>query len=441
MACSGGLDSLVLLHLLRFSGAHLGLKLATAHFDHGMRFESQADREWLQGLTKAWHLPLCHDRAAEVPSNEATARALRYQFLEGLIRSDRFDHVVTAHHADDQAETVLFRILRGTGVDGLRGIPVSRRPGILRPLMPFDRIELEEYARSSHLRPRVDATNESSRFARNRIRHQLLPLLEVAHPGARRALRRLARNSRRTAEALDALVDLRLEEVIVKRERGQIVLHRDRLLDHPEPVIGALIRRVAAAIARPLSEAGTDLATEFVATGSSGARLDLPGPVCLIREFDRIRVRGSLSTPEGTVRNKTDEPSIEIGVPDPGQGGLYLSGRRYRVVWGVAPDLARDQGGSRDWEWAEFALDKLRFPLRMRSWRPGDRIQIRSGRKKLKKIFREFRVPRDQRDQLPVLVDSEGLVLWMCGSSGVRGRSGLKEERIWRLGVGQATHG
>jgi tRNA(Ile)-lysidine synthase len=116
VACSGGLDSLVLLHLFRFSLRPLGLEVDVAHFDHRMRPESGADAEWISELAKRWGIGLHLDRATTPPHDEASARALRYIFLEGLVRRGHVERVLTAHHSDDQVETVLFRIVRG--VDG-----------------------------------------------------------------------------------------------------------------------------------------------------------------------------------------------------------------------------------------------------------------------------------------------------------------------------------
>ena len=434
VACSGGLDSLVLLHLLRFAAPQLDVQLAAAHFDHGMRPGSASDAEWLQGLAGAWGVPLHRDRAAKTPESEAAARILRYGFLEGLVRSNEVEWVLTAHQADDQVETVLFRILRGTGLDGLRGIPASRDPGILRPLLPFTRTDLEEYARVCRLRPRIDPTNASTRFARNRVRHQLLPLLEDIHPGARGALLRLARNSRRTIEAFDALVDLQLERVTVEKGGTQIVLDRDRAMEYTDSVIGALIRHATNVLGFRLTEAGTASAVEFIRTGPSGARLDLPGPLYLARELGRVRVSSSGSGLGGAAEEVTGNQLLDIETPGSGEGEICLSGRRFQVRWGSGSGPGRGDAPEGGWEWTEFRSDDLRFPLRIRGWLPGDRIRISGGRKKLKKVFRELKVPRLERPRLPLVVDSEGLVIWLSGQLGARGSHG-REEGGWGLGV------
>jgi tRNA(Ile)-lysidine synthetase-like protein len=204
VAVSGGCDSVVLLHLLRFA-LPAPPHLHAAHFDHAMRPGSAADAAWVRGLCTAWDVPLLHAHADTRLRSETSARDARYRFLRAAAAEVGAAHVVTAHHADDQAETVLFRMLRGTGIDGLAGMRALGPTGIVRPLLPFWRAELAAYARRAGLRWRRDPTNDALTTARNRIRHRLLPDVERSFaPGARRALVRLAEQAREEAEAWEA---------------------------------------------------------------------------------------------------------------------------------------------------------------------------------------------------------------------------------------------
>jgi len=323
--------------------------------------------------------------------------------------------VLTAHHADDQVETILFRILRGTGVEGLRGIPASRAPGVVRPLLPFTRAELEAYASCHRLCPRVDPSNTSRRFTRNRIRHDVLPLLERTHSGVAGALLRLSRNAECTLEALESLLDLQLGLLLEGRGGSNIVIDKTLLDGVPDPVVAALARRAAARLGVRLSEAGTGLAVEFMRTGSNGTSLDLTGSLRLEREFEQFRILLPASDRRPPSESTAENDGLEISVPGQGEAEFSLYGRRHRVRWGSRPGSAsslatRPPAG---WVWAAFAPDGLSFPLRVRGWRSGDRVRIRDGRKKLSKVFRESRVPRGERNRLPVLVDSDGLVVWL----------------------------
>ena len=159
VALSGGLDSLVLLHLLRFGQGLPSFRLHAAHFDHRMRPGSEADSLWVKGLCQAWGVPLQKEEAISPPASEEEAREMRYEFLFRAREGCGARWLLTAHHADDQAETVLFRALRGTGLHGLSGIPRRREPGILRPLLSFTREELEDYAGLRGVRSREDPSN------------------------------------------------------------------------------------------------------------------------------------------------------------------------------------------------------------------------------------------------------------------------------------------
>ena len=422
VACSGGLDSLVLLHLLRFALRVPAPGLRVAHFDHRMRAGSVGDRAWVAGLARAWALPFHWERAGEVPGSEEEARSLRYGFLEGLLAAGGAEWVLTAHHADDQVETVLFRILRGTGPRGLAGIPESREPGILRPLLPFARSELEAYAVRHRLRPRVDPTNDSDRHSRNRIRRRLLPELEAVHPGARRGLLRLARNASRERAALDHLLDRELAELATV-DVADVAVDRSALLRFPRPLRSALLRRLAESLGGSLSEAGTASAVEFITGKASGARLDLAGPLRLEREFDRIRMYRP-APDSGPDAPSDGEDALVIEAPSAGGGEIDLSGTRFELRWrtGRAPSSALLRAGpargrSRVWESACFDPARLAFPLRVRSWLPGDRIRIRGRSRRLAKLFREARIPRRERGRRPVLVDAGGRVLWLPGQA------------------------
>ena len=424
VACSGGVDSLSLLHLLRFPLADLGLDLSVAHFDHGMRESGREEAEWLAGVAGAWGLPMYHAQAEHVPRNETQARTARYRFLGELVESGRVDRILTAHHADDQVETVLFRILRGTGIEGLQGIPEHRHPGILRPLLSCSRKEIEAYADKHGLRPRIDPSNRSPRFARNRIRHELIPLAEAIHPGARAATLRLARNAHEAADVLNVLLQERLERVEIAQDDPEgAVLDRTRLLAEEACVQGALIRRVARRVGGKLSRTGTATALQFLRGGSSGSALRLPGGILIEREFDTFRVR---RTPEDSRPDSGDIPLLIRRAGDgpvpAGSGRLRAGGRWFEARWTPGTDAAStwwdetsawSEGGS-TWS-ATFDPAQLAFPLTLRGWRPGDRMHTEGGGRKLKKFFGEQRIPVRERHRLPLLVEAAGEVLWIPG--------------------------
>jgi tRNA(Ile)-lysidine synthase len=431
VAFSGGMDSLVLLHLLRFTPGLGRLELLAAHFDHGMRVGSSDDAAWAQGLCRAWGVPLHRGASETPPSREAEARTLRYRFLESVRKAVGGGVVLTAHHADDEVETLLFRLLRGTGPDGLQGIPEWREPGVGRPLLPFRRQELEGYAGACALRPREDPSNRSLAFARNRIRHQLLPLLETIHPGAWRALRRGAELAAERSRAMAYLLQPHLDAVVEEGEAATLRFHRDRFLDHPPEVQAELLRRLVDSLGTRLSRRATTSALAFMGRSTSGKSVELSGGIRLSRDFewlilDRHGTRdlgpgsGLSSSGETVVGHPGgggDHPALHLSADGvPADGSLRLGRRTYQVSWragGTPPERGETRTGPGvD---ATLTLSVGESPLELRGRRPGDRVRMPGGTRRLKRLIGELRIPRGEREELPLLVDRGGAVVWIPG--------------------------
>lgn len=424
IALSGGLDSLVLLHLLRFGPVHPRVPLVAAHFDHRMRPGSADDARWVAGLTRAWDVPLELGEASSRLASEEAARAARYQFLEAVRAQVGARWILTAHHADDQAETVLFRILRGSGLSGLRAIPARRGP-LLRPLLSFWREELEAYARAARITPRVDPTNAELRYARNVLRHEVIPRLERAvAPGARHALVRLARLAAREERAWRALLPGLVESAVLERSRDRIVVARPVLLAYPSPVQARVLRNLVRRLGSGLDEAGTRAMVEFTRTGASGRSHPLPGGLNLMREFDRMVL--------ARTGGWAPDEALEILAAKAGEGRFEVGGRLLTARWSLEALPASACPGREE---ETFALARFAFPLRFRSWRPGDRIRLSYGSKKLKKLLGEARVPVSERGQIPVLVDGLDRVLWVAGIARGTGTEPVPGEEVLHVGV------
>jgi tRNA(Ile)-lysidine synthase len=401
VAVSGGLDSLVLLHLLRFSPGLPSLDLRVGHFDHGMREGSAGDANWVRGVARAWGLEYQGGRSRTTLSSEEDAREARFEFLQGDLRSGGGRWIVTAHHADDQAETVLFRIVRGTGLRGLAGIPEVREPGILRPLLPFSKARLAEYAGALGIAPRFDPSNDDPAFARNVIRNEILPRLEEAvAPGATGSLLRLARIAAQEECAWESIVPKLLDGLIVESGADRVVLDRRALLGYSPEVIGRLLRTLSSRMGVSLDEAGTRAAVTFTSAGASGKEHWISGLLRVQRAFDHLVIE--------LVSERGVDGSIEIGEPGAGCGDFVIGGQQWSAIWSVSDEM---HGA-----WVErFSLSELEFPVRMRAWTAGDRVNYSYGSKKLKKVFGEARVPLDKRARTPVVVDGAGHVLWVPG--------------------------
>ncbi|HWV55875.1 MAG TPA: tRNA lysidine(34) synthetase TilS [Longimicrobiales bacterium] len=402
IALSGGLDSVVLLHAARFLLSTLDLDVHAAHFDHAMRAGSAADASWVRGLCRAWGVPLYTERAPVPPRSEADARALRYEFLETAAERAGACAVWTAHHADDQAETVLFRAIRGTGIAGLAGIR-ERRGNLVRPLLPFSRAQLDAYATAAGIRYRLDPTNTTSDYARNRIRNEVMPLLESISPGAGAALARLATLAQQEQGAREWMLDRLVAEATTARTEDAVELALPILRSYHPAIRAQLLRRLLRQFGSVPGRAGTLAALEFINSGAGGGQIHVAGGARLERHFDRIRI-----TRAATMEGKPADRTLLVPAVGDGSGEVILGGRRFVVQWTSA---SRELTGASE----TFDASALPFPLRLRGWQPGDRIRLPFGTKKLKKLFSERRVDRADRNRIPVLVDRAGRILWVVG--------------------------
>lgn len=440
VALSGGLDSTVLLHLLRFHSPRPGLRLHAVHVDHAMREGSAVDGRFVRGLCSAWGVDLELRRLAKSPRSEGQARDSRYPIFEEVRGRTGARWVVTAHHADDQAETVLFRAARGTGIRGLAGIPETRAPGLLRPLLPFHRSELALYAGENRIRPRVDPSNQDLEVPRNHLRHRVIPGLErFVAPGAGKALARLAAHVRNLETALQQWTTV-VEGAATpdedhgptsgdagserpgKKGKEAVLWNRDRLLEMPAELRSILVRSVFDRFGERLDEAGTRSVIEFTSNCSSGSRIRV-GAVEVRREFETFVV--------GPGRVSSADSSLTVDSPGAGVGEIRIGGRRYVAHWSTQTPPVCAHVDS-------FPHDLVPFPLEIRSWRPGDRIRMTYGTKKLVKLFAEKRVGSDARRRIPLLVDAEGKVLWAPGVARANVPQGPGNRPMLHVGIDEA---
>lgn len=404
VAVSGGVDSVALLDLLRARARAVPLRLTVAHLDHAMREGSAADAAWVRELCTRWDIPLVEERLDTPPASEEAARDARYAFLRSAARRCGADLIATAHTADDQAETVLFRAVRGTGLRGLAGIRARTPHGVIRPLLTFWRDEVVAYAERRRLEWREDPSNLDVRFARNRIRQRILPEIEAEiAPGARRNLVALARLAAEAEAVLERLAREARRE-LMRREGADLVLARDRLQAYDPAVASRVLRSVLRELGCVPGRAGTRAALQFITDAPSGREMRLPGGVRIAVEFREAR----LSVPAGTPADETVEIAGPGAMPP---RRLMIGGAGYEVE---VHDVADAATGAEGWR---ISIDPSRaaFPLQLRGWRPGDRATTDGGTKSLKKLFLEARIPRSRRRRLPVLVDAGGRVLWVAG--------------------------
>lgn len=400
VAVSGGPDSTALVHLLDRLSQSYAWDVHAAHFDHGMRPDSAREAEDLgsrmRRLGVRFHVgrPARQLRAAHEPMRRA-----RYAWLEGIAGEIGADRIVTGHNLDDQAETILFRMLRGTGNRGLTGIP-ERRGWIVRPLLSFTAGEIREWLKQAGLGAVEDPSNLDVRWARNRIRHQLLPALE-AHGGFDVRGRLLA--IRAAAESVEWR-SIRVARMALAAASCSEPdkFSRASVLGWPVPLRAEMLRLAAREHGVSLSRGAVTCAAKDIDSLRSGQGFDLGGGLRIEREFDQLVIG-----PAATRRRGSDRLMIP-GI-NSGGGTLRLCSRAYRIRWGLEV-VPRGEA-----ERVALVVPGDHYPLTIRGWEAGDRIRLPAGSRKLKRVFGEARVPVSVRHSIPIVVDSRGNVLWVAG--------------------------
>ena len=409
VAVSGGADSVALLRLLLELRAELGIVLAVAHFNHALRGAvSDADEAFVAHLAGEHELQFFAAHGAvrdhaftSKLSVEAAGRELRYEWLTQLAIEQRFSCVATAHTLDDQAETVVLKFLRGAGTRGLAGIYPELFRGrekqvrFVRPLLGVTRDEVEGYLSSTGQDWREDESNLDHRFARNRVRHELLPLLEREYnPNVRQVLSDTAELSRAEEEYWQALVGRDLE---ARMQPQQLSLRR--FADLALALQRRLLRRFAET---------EDLALDFdhiekllgCAHGDL-PKTEIPGGWLAVRRGDCLELRA----PAPPVCR-----GYEYALPIPGEVRIAEIGLTMRAV------IVGEASAQEDETDSLLSADLLGPELTVRNWLPGDRFWPvhRGSEEKLKRLFAEQHIPAEQRSTWPVALQGEEIV-WVRG--------------------------
>jgi len=442
VAVSGGADSVALLLLLLELREKLGIVLSVVHFNHKLRGKaSDVDEKFVKKLAAEYGLGCHHDslnvakKAKKERANlEDAARRARYDYFRSLAESGVCTRVAVAHTADDQAETVLAHLLRGTGITGLRGIHPVAGP-VVRPLLDVRRSELRVYLRSRKQTWREDHTNRDTRRMRARLRKKLLPLLEKQfQPEIVGHLVTLANLAREDEAFWDAITEERLRALAQKSDgRVQIAvkdLFKPWKEKNPNTEIAgttenleetrALSKRMVRRIVREMKPRAGQLGArhveavlELARSGQNGGALSLPGGVKVRRERETLLFCGIAPTGEEADRDAACEYEYKI---DPANGSQLARvpelgcAFRFRVIdWPPKRGETNDMGTVLD-------RQRLRAPLVLRNWRPGDRLRPVGHRNahKLKRLLNEKHINRWERDGWPVLT-SGGVLVWARG--------------------------
>ncbi|MFQ5989856.1 MAG: tRNA lysidine(34) synthetase TilS [Candidatus Methylomirabilales bacterium] len=411
VAVSGGADSVVLLHCLLRLRAEFSLTLHVAHYDHRLRESSRRDALFVQDLAASCGLPATTGSwVREVRrgrSLQAEARRARFHFLHQLASQVGATKIALGHHRDDQAETVLLHLLRGSGLRGLRGMLALKEGRVIRPLLAVGREDIEVYAKTYQLSFVEDPSNRDLRYVRNRIRLELLPLLEREYnPSITKTLARMAGFVAEDEAYLEG-VAREICAPMLDVQEGRICMELRSL----RGLAPAIRRRVLERAIRRMTPEAYITSAHLAAV----ERLIAPGglsEVTLPRGQWAWRAGDSLFVGK---RKQEERPPIHL------HQELRVPGENVLDEWGIKleatilpramidPSSASPDRAMIDWS-------HVVRPLQVRSWRPGDRFRpwgLRGG-KKLQDLFVDAKIPQAERKRVPIVTDQKG-ILWVPG--------------------------
>lgn len=444
IALSGGADSVCLTHILYTLSKELKISLYAAHLNHGIRGEeADKDEEFAKSFCKSLGIPFLSKtvKALEIAEAEGitveeAGRRARYEFFYEVCKIGGQNVIATAHNRDDMAETVLMRIIRGTGIDGLSGIKYVREDGVIRPLLKVSRKEIEEYCRENNLSFCVDSTNIDNNYTRNKIRNELIPYLkENFNPNVTETLVNLSENAKADSDFLNSYA-----KRLYKRlgspmpNRKPVVLHIESI----GMVDKAIEARLIIAAAKEAMGEEFNLEKKHIneilalKNKDTGASLNFPKGLIVRVMYGWLEFRN-----ENEVElNKTSKHFKNDYVTEiqPGNGYQIEGSQGVIYVKSVAlSDYKRSPG--------DILLDeeKISGAVFLRNRREGDIMTVFSdGRsKKIKSIFIDMKIPREKRDDIPLICQGNEILAIVGGRVSEKYKINEQSKRAWVIYYGK----
>lgn len=418
---SGGVDSLCLLDILWRLSAEQEWELFAAHLNHQFRGEeAKEDALYVERFCRERNIP-CEIGEANVPqlimetqgSPQSVAREARFSFFRQVAEKWNINKLALAHHANDQAETVLMRILRGTGIEGLAGIHREREDisfTVVRPLLSIYKEELEAYCQQGGIIPRLDSSNLKKSYHRNFIRLEVIPWLEDrVNPSLQDSLNQLGDIAFFENEYLEEITKISLDQIIKFKEENKIIIKGKLFLGFHVALQRRMIKLIFNYLVKNHANIGfvhINQACEWIKEGRTSSQLELPHRVYAGKEYDDI-----IFTLKGIKRMQGDSYSYIIEIP----GRTYIKEINAWISVHIG-DLRTGASFSAHAATEVFNMDEIVGQLTLRSRCNGDRMSIlgMDGTKKVKDILIDQKIPQRVRDQIPILSDDNG-ILWIPG--------------------------
>lgn len=402
-AVSGGVDSIVLLHVLHSIKDELGIKVSAAHFNHNIRGEeSDRDEEFVRNYCKENGITFyCGSgdvmgRVAELhESVEEAARNLRYEFLESI---DKNAKIATAHHANDNLETILMNMIRGTATGGLAGIPLVRG-NIIRPLMCMTREELEEYAEQNGISHVEDSTNASNDYLRNRVRHNIIPLLLAENPEMLKGMVKTASSVRDDTKYLNDKADKVFKDAKFTGEFDQSLITSSYDVDKlhvDSPIQSRVMLRIMESLGVSYSSKNIDDLIKCIESNKAVYKVNLPNGYTAVKDHNRLNF----------ISHYTSSISMNpVKLNCPGETDVKQLG--VKVVINLIENITEI---SKDNNRLYICINSVNGDLYIRPKKDGDKIKAPGGTNSVGKYLKAKGVPEYTRNKYPIIEDEKGLV-------------------------------
>ncbi|WP_017729488.1 tRNA lysidine(34) synthetase TilS [Halalkalibacterium ligniniphilum] len=414
VAVSGGPDSMALLHFLHTERERYNLQVIAAHAHHQLRAK-EADEDWAYILRfcELYRIPVVTKKLdvreyqqQTGDSIQVAARECRYEWLKDVMVEKRAQFVATAHHGDDQIETILMKQVRGSYTLSKGGIPVQRPFGtgtLIRPFLRITKAQIEQYCKDTGILPRRDSSNQSPAYTRNRFRQQLLPFIKAENPQAHVHFQRLSEWKQDDETFLLQLAEQSLSEATLEKNEQKMTIDRVLFLQASLPLQRRMIHLILNYLYGKFSPFHTSIHIERILELINGKapskEVHLPEGLVVKRVYERFEC--------SFYRNTIPFLTQTLSVP----GELLTSVGRFKA------ELLTQKKASDTKAQFSFSVSDLELPLIIRSRLPGDRVslQTKQGSKKVNRLFIDEKVEKGLRNCWPIVTDGKGKILWIPG--------------------------
>lgn len=417
VALSGGPDSVCLLDILIKLKETLNIEIGAAHLNHMLRGDDAlGDEDYVRKICKDLDIP-CYIKQVDINkyakenklSSEMAGRSARYDFFDEIISKHGFNKIATAHNANDQAETILFRLMRGTGLEGLGGIKVSRDNKIIRPILCLSRDEVEAYIEKEGLNPRIDKTNFEKIYNRNKIRLDILPYIkEHFNADIVHTLNRMSALLQKDNEYLEKEAERYYEKYCLKEEKHFIL--KNQLFNEEEAITSRVIRNALVEYSKSNYDFEMKHISEinYLAKKNSGKRVDLPNNIYAENIYGDIYIKKRIK------KQKLDTQN-EIVINKNDIDGKKVEFYNYKIEFSVI-DNKDNTSYKKDSLKKFFDFDLIENSIVIRKRKDGDKMVPlgMKGSKKIKDIFINSKIPKEQRDFIPI-IEFDNKIAWLTG--------------------------